>query len=106
MIPDSSGETTVSEAIAALRREGFSADFAVTSDGHLQCGACGHLDAPQNATIDETIRFEGASDPDDEAIVFGLTCQECGIRGVLVAAYGPAASAEEAAVVTALVHRP
>jgi hypothetical protein len=106
VMPESSGETTVSEAITALRRRGYAADFAVSPDGRLECGGCGHLHAPQDATIDDTIRFEGASDPDDEAIVFALTCQECGSRGVLVAAYGPAASAEEAAVVTALVHRP
>jgi hypothetical protein len=104
-MPESNGETTVSEAIAALRSRGFTADFAVTPDGQLRCGTCGHTHAPRDATIIEALRFEGASDPDDQAIVFGLTCQACGVRGVLVAAYGPAASAEEAAVVTALVPR-
>ena len=99
---NSSEETTVSEAIAAVRERGYTADFAVTDDGRLRCGACSHSHAPHEAVVDETFRFEGASDPDDEAVVFALTCPSCGTRGVLVAAYGPSASPEEAAVVTAL----
>ena len=93
------------EAIAALRARGFDADFSVTANGTLRCSACGHEHAPEDADIEATYRFEGASDPDDEAVVFGLRCRQCSVAGVLVATYGPMASAEEAAVVTALGHR-
>lgn len=55
--------------------------------------------------IDATVRVEGVSDPDDEAAVFGVTCLHGGARGVLVAAYGPTASADEATVLTALRNR-
>lgn len=95
-------EPTVVETLDALRRAGYTADFSVTVDGLLCSGSCGHVHRPQDAVIDSTARFEGASDPDDEAVVFGLRCQLCGTLGVLVAAYGPTATAEEAAVVTAL----
>ena len=95
-------ESTEVDAIAALRGRGFDADFSVTADGRLRCSVCGHEHAPEEAVIEATYRFEGASDPDDEATVFGLRCQRCGVAGVLVVAYGPMASAEEAAVVTAL----
>ena len=95
-------ETTVSEAIAALRANGYDHDFSVTDDGQLRCGQCGVAFAASEAIVDVTYRFEGESDPDDEAVVFGVRCGSCGIRGVLVAGYGPAATAAEAAVVTAL----
>ena len=95
-------ETTVAEAIAALRAQGFDHDFSVTDDGQLRCGECGREFPASDAVVDATYRFEGESDPDDEAVVFGLRCGGCGIRGVLVAGYGPAATAAEAAVVTTL----
>ena len=53
--------------------------------------------------MERTVRVEGPTDPADESIVLGLVCRHCGGRGVLVTAYGPAATAEEAAVVTALL---
>jgi hypothetical protein len=93
------------EEINALRALGFTTDFSVTSDGQLRCNPCGHTRAPAHATIESTARFEGASNPDDQAVVFGLRCDTCGVRGVLVAAYGPTATAEEAAVITALSPR-
>lgn len=93
---------TVVEEIEALRARGFTADFSVTADGKLRCDACGHTHDPSDAVIESTARFEGESNPDDQAVVFGLRCGGCGVRGVLVAAYGPTATAQEAAVVTAL----
>jgi hypothetical protein len=95
-------EGTVVEAIATLRERGYGADFDVAPGGLIVCRACGDVHKPEDAVVEATFRFEGASDPDDEAVVFGLACRACGARGVLVAAYGPAASADEAAVVTAL----
>lgn len=99
-------DPTVIEEIAALRARGFVADFSVTPDGQLRCEPGGHTFRPGDAVIESTARFEGASDPDDEAVVFGLHCAACGIRGVLVAAYGPTATAEEAGVITALASPP
>jgi hypothetical protein len=99
---DADAETTVAEAIAMLRGDGFSADMSVSAEGRIWCGRCGRSHAPQVARVAATYRFEGMSDPDDEAVVFGLVCGQCRARGVLVAAYGAAASAEEAAVAAGL----
>lgn len=97
-------DPTVVDEIEALRARGYTADFSVTPDGELRCNSCGRTHAPGVAVVESTARFEGSSDPDDEAVVFGLRCETCGSRGVLVAAYGPTATAEEAEVVTALSH--
>jgi hypothetical protein len=93
---------SVVEEITALRARGYTADFSVTRDGQLRCDTCGHMHDPTDVVIESTARFEGASNPDDQAIVFGLRCRGCDVRGVLVTAYGPTASAEETAVITAL----
>jgi hypothetical protein len=94
--------SSVVEEIASLRARGYTADFSVTHDGELRCNTCGHTFRSADAVVESTARFEGASNPDDEAIVFGLRCGGCGLRGVLVTAYGPSASPEETAVITAL----
>jgi hypothetical protein len=95
-------ETTVVEAIDALRAQGYSADFSVAPDGRLRCGSCGRIHAPSEAIVESVARIEGITDPGDEAAVFGLACLRCGARGLLVTAYGPTASSEEAAVMAAL----
>jgi hypothetical protein len=97
---------TVVEEIEALRSRGYLADFSVTPDGQLCCDQCDQPLHPGGAVIESTARFEGASNPDDQAVVFGLRCGECGVRGVLVAAYGPTATAAEATVVTTLLSPP
>lgn len=99
------GDPTIVEEIEALRRRGYGADFSVTDDGHLRCDTCGHTVPAGDAVVESTARFEGTSNPDDEAIVFGLRCGACGVRGVLVTAYGPTATEAEASVVTALSPR-
>ena len=81
---------------------GYENDFSVTADGQLRCGVCGQSHSPRGATVELTSRFEGMSDPGEEAVIFGLRCLHCDARGVLVAAYGPSASVEDAAVVAAL----
>ena len=93
---------TVTEAVNALAADGYTTNFGV-SDGKLQCGECGELQDPSQAEIDRIYRFEGASDPDDEAIVLGVRCPNCDLRGVVVAAYGPSADADEVEVITSLV---
>ena len=95
-------DPTVVDAIESLRASGYTVDFRITADAQLACDRCGHVHRADEVEIETTARFEGASNPDDQAVVFGVRCGGCGVRGVLVAAYGPTASAEEAAVVTAL----
>jgi hypothetical protein len=57
---------------------------------------------PEESIVMATYRFEGASDPDDEAILLALIHAPTGRAGALDAAFGPTGSAEEAAVLTGL----
>ena len=79
---------TLSEAIRRLERRGFRSAFRATPDGSLELEG-GTPIAPETLVVDETVRFEGQSDPEDEAVVFALRSQDGRIRGTFVAAYGP-----------------
>lgn len=92
---------TVTEAVAFLAEEGYVEDFRICPTGIAHDG---HDDPHpvDGATVDHLFRFEGASDPGDEAIVLGVSCGRWGAKGVVVSAYGPDADPEDTAVLTAL----
>lgn len=95
---------SLSETVDDLSARGWDADFDAVDGALLRCGPCGHTITPDAVHIDSVNRFEGASDPDDEAAVFALTC-DCGRRGVYVVAYGPSMSSADADVVAQLSRR-
>ncbi len=85
---------TVTEALAVLEADGYTESFSVR-DGRVRCHACDSDHDAEGAVVERIYRFEGASDPDYEDIVFGLGCPVCGARGTLVSAFGPGADPEE-----------
>ena len=78
---------TVTEAIKGLRERGYTKDFNLKEN----CIVC-HEDKfnPEDFEIEEVYRFEGNSDPADEAVVYGIVSKN-GLKGVLVNGYGPSA---------------
>ncbi len=92
---------TLSEAIERLRGAGYVVDFVPTEDGQLWCPACNSSHDPAAMTVDDQVRFEGESDPADEALLLALTCG-CGAKGLYSTMFGPEISPEDAAVVRAL----
>ena len=80
---------TVLEAVRRLRTLGFVSDLTAEADGRLRCGACHQVMDTGAVTIVQTVRFEGHSNPDDEAILDAVITP-CGHRGLFSAAYGPA----------------
>ena len=75
---------TVSEAINGLKKRGFEVDFNLREN----CLVC-HDDKfnIDDFEIVEVYRFEGNSDPSDEAVVYGIQ-SITGMKGVLVNGYG------------------
>ncbi len=91
---------TLSQATTRLSAAGFDEHY-IARGKQLVCGSCGVSHNPADLTTMEIVRFEGLSDPGDEAIVYALDAG-CGHRGLYVAAYGPSATADDIAVVAAL----
>ncbi len=93
---------TVSQAVKGLKERGFSVDFNLAEN----CIVC-HEDKfdPEEFEITEVHRFEGNSDPSDEAIVYGIE-SVTGIKGVLVNGYGISADPLTAAIASKLsIHK-
>jgi hypothetical protein len=80
---------TVTEAIKGLRERGYTKDFNLKEN----CIVC-HEDKfrPEDFEITEVYRFEGNTDPADEAVVYAIESNK-GDRGVLVSGYGISADA-------------
>src|SRR5688572_18054209 len=76
---------TVSAAISGLKKRGYTMDFNLDEN----CIVC-HEDKfdPGDFEIVEVYRFEGNTDPADEAIVYAIESSK-GHKGVLVNGYGP-----------------
>ncbi|SEH57104.1 hypothetical protein SAMN02927937_00269 [Paenimyroides aquimaris] len=68
---------TVEKALEELKNKGFTIDFNVEEKQILE--------KPNNFEIVEIYRYEGMSNPDDEATVYGIKNFDSGERGVFVA---------------------
>lgn len=75
---------TVTEAIEDLRTQGFTEDFSL-QENYLTLE--GERFEADEFDILEVFRYEGDSDPGDEATVYGIQSSS-GIKGVLVTGYG------------------
>lgn len=75
---------TVSAAVNGLKARGFTLDFNLREN----CIICheGKFD-PTDFEIVEVYRFEGQTDPADEAVVYAIESNK-GHKGVLVNGYG------------------
>jgi len=79
--------TTLSEIINKLRNEGYTEDFNLNADGR-ECPGSDVKNNPDKYIIDRHFRFEGASDPEDEAVVYAISSADGTVKGVLVNSYG------------------
>lgn len=80
---------TVSEAINQLAKKGYTTDFEVLKEHDcLVCKQSAQQLSPDEFVIDETHRFEGNTDPGDEMIVYAISSQKHGVKGVVINGYG------------------
>lgn len=75
---------TVSEAVSGLRKRGFETDFNL-AENCLVCNT--RRFNVEDFEIVEMHRFEGNTDPSDEAVVYGIE-SVTGMKGILVSGYG------------------
>ena len=75
---------TVTAAVSGLKERGYTKDFNL-EENSIAC----HEDKyhPEDFEITEIYRFEGNSDPADEAVVYAIESNS-GDKGVLVSGYG------------------
>ena len=74
---------TLSEIIEKLRKEGYTEDLNIQQN-RLECRNGDFQLFHDEFVIDKFYRFEGESDPADEATVYAISSPAHGIKGVLV----------------------
>ncbi len=94
---------TVSAALDGLQARGYTLDLNLCHD-HLHCVAHGVQLFPEDFHIEEVYRFEGETDPADEAVVYAVYSEKHNLKGVLVDGYG-ASSASASAEMLAKLRR-
>jgi|SRR5579871_4627169 len=77
---------TVTQAVNGLKQRGYTFDFNLENNT-IVCHATPVSLAPSEFEIDEVYRFEGDSDPADEAVVYAIASKH-GHKGVLVNGFG------------------
>lgn len=97
----SSHYDTVVNAINTLRQRGFTIDFNVEDDYILK--GTSKMDVNDIYIVD-VYRYEGDTDPSDEAVVYALECS-AGEKGILVTGYGASAVDGNAAALLSKLQR-
>lgn len=90
---------TLTQVLDRLRQQGYTDDLNRHADNPLW------LD-PEAYQIDNIYRFEGPSNPDDQAILYALSSEAYQVKGVLVNGYGLSADAVTAVLEAKLTRWP
>ena len=77
----------VARAVERLTAAGYRDDFRAERDG-LRAVKSGRIYEPESLDVDEVLRFEGESDPDDEVVIYALYDASRGAKGTYVVTYG------------------
>ncbi|MBS1916959.1 MAG: phosphoribosylpyrophosphate synthetase [Bacteroidetes bacterium] len=77
---------TVTQAVNGLKQRGYTIDFNLENE-NIVCHKTPITLAPSEFEIEEVYRFEGNSDPADEAVVYAIASKH-GHKGVLVNGFG------------------
>ncbi|MEO5905464.1 MAG: phosphoribosylpyrophosphate synthetase [Saprospiraceae bacterium] len=92
---------TLTQAIEALRLQGYTEDFNLQSNC-IECRGGEHNLSPDEFRIDKVFRFYGANDPADESVLYAISSIDAMLKGVLVNGYGATADELDAAMIQKL----
>lgn len=79
--------TTLSEITNMLKERGYDIDLNL-KENCIECSGNYLQLFPGDFVVDKHYRFEGISDPADEAIVYAISSSKYNLKGVLVNGYG------------------
>ncbi|HEY0262309.1 MAG TPA: phosphoribosylpyrophosphate synthetase [Chitinophagales bacterium] len=99
-----SQETTLVSVLETLRKRGYTEDFNIVGNDILyKSGNIAHL---HELVIDEVYRFEGdENDVGDAAILYALSCETHGKKGILVNGYGTASDPKAEAIINQIARK-
>ena len=77
----------LTDAIRKLSSRGYCENLVPRFD-HLECRSGEIKLYPEDFVVEEMIRFENSSDPDDQSILYLVRSPSKGLRGLYVESYG------------------
>ena len=92
---------TMVDAMRRFGKRGYTDGFQARPEG-LRSTATGRVFLPETLIVEDVARFEGASDPGDEATIFALRSEEGDTRGTYTVTFGTNMDALDAAMVPRL----
>lgn len=78
---------TLSEAILALKEQGYTVDFNLTQND-LTCTEGKYSLKHDEFHIDKWFRFDNNTDPGDQAVLYAISSDTMKVKGLLVNGYG------------------
>jgi len=78
---------TMQQALERLSAAGYRQSLQATPAGFVALGS-GEVHRPEDLVVEEIVRFEGASDPEDEAVLLALRGSDDGLRATFVSSFG------------------
>lgn len=88
-------------ALQNLKEEGYTVDFNLDENCLICAGTPYYVD---DFEIEQVYRYEGESNPSDEATVYGIASKD-GLKGILVTSYGIYTDSMSAAMLRKLALR-
>ncbi len=80
-------ERRMASVVDRLTKAGYSDQFRGEAGG-VRALKAGHVHRPEDLLVESIERFEGLSDPEDEAMVLAIRCPIDGCRGTYTVPYG------------------
>lgn len=96
---------TISQTLGRLSEQGYTGQCRAEEDG-LRFLEDGSLYAPEEVVVEEVVRLEGTSSPDEESVVFAIASPHGEQRATLCVTYGHNMDPLDSDVVTRLTVRP
>ena len=79
--------STLSETLTRLKEAGYTEDF--NPHGQYLAGQRSAIQlAPDEFEVDQHYRFEGPTDPADEAVLYAISSAKFNLKGTLINGYG------------------
>lgn len=83
---DSTSMTPMSTVLTSLAKKGFDKDFKIDKEG-ARLGKEEKVYQPEDLKVLKVYRFEGESDPADNAAIYAIESND-GKKGIILNAYG------------------
>jgi hypothetical protein len=78
---------SLSDTIRHFEQQGYDKNLVVCFD-HFECDSGRIKIYPNEIVVDQVVRFENTSDPDDQSILYAVSVPGKRIKGLFVESYG------------------